>query len=199
MALDRKSIVRTYSTAAAQSGASMVEAALVIVLFLGLLGATIDLGIGLTKLNTITHLNNTVVRQSAGGVSPIECAGMTFLDSVTWTVFYRYCKGLEEKVPPLLGDDSLKCADFGIKPNPELNAFDLFSGTAQVQVKCFFCIFFPGILNVRATSQTNLENTWGAPEVRTTRCPAFGIDSVVDSAQCPSAIVWPPIINDACP
>ena len=126
-----------------QLGATMVEAALVMVLFMTLVTGIIDLGILFSRYSSMAHLTATVSRKHSVSIG-MSCSSIENTAESELEVSLKQ-SGLSSPVV----DAEIKDIDLGLGPGKEVKSLSL---NATWNVSCFFCLALPRDLTLSVTS-----------------------------------------------
>ena len=153
----RRLVSRTVLLVSEQCGATALQFAIVAVLFFGIIGGLFDVGVTLWRYSMLTHLTSRVSRNIESSLNATMTLPAPGCDSAPVS-----CDQLEKCALQMVKDTYQSM--MGSKPQGLTTQLHVNNGspvTAQltntIPANCFFCIFFPNQLNLRARAVAQVD------------------------------------------
>ncbi len=153
----KEDVIATNGYAANESGATMLETSLILLVFLVCIGAIFDVGVGLYQYNVLRHTTNKAARDIT-----TQLAVGRYSDATPCNVFRDVARDyLRDRAAPLLGNAGTNAkAAWEYSTITGMGPLRSFRLRSEMPLNCFFiCRFFPQEWRVGATSISSLEST----------------------------------------
>lgn len=150
-------VIATGEHATNESGATMLETSLILLVFLICLGAIFDVGVGLYQYNILRHTTNKAARDIT-----TQLAVGRYSDGTPCNVFRDVVRDyLGDRAAPLLANAGTNArASWEYSTISGMGPLRSFRLRSEMPLNCFFiCRFFPSFWRVGATSISSLEST----------------------------------------